>query len=1485
MIQLVLSARFGRYVVSPESVIVTIYFTHSSLIVAIVLDSIIKFSIKNKFIVGLMTLSLIVWGVWSATEIPIDAQPDITNNQVQIITLSPTLAGQEVEQLVTFPVEQSLVNIPKVEEIRSISRFGLSVVTVVFADDVDIYFARQLVNEKLKAAEAQIPEGIGTPELAPVSTGLGEVYQYILHPKAGSEKKYSAMDLRTMQDWIVARQLYGTPGIAEVNSFGGLLKQYEVAVDPDRMKALDVSIPDIFTALETNNENTGGAYIDKKPNAYFIRGVGLATSLEDVGDIMVKNTGGIPIFVKDVAEVRFGHATRYGAMTYNGEVDAVGGIVMMLKGENSAAVVSRIKEKIPVIQQSLPDDVVIEPFLDRTDLVGRAISTVQKNLIEGALIVIFVLILFLGNFRAGLIVASAIPLSMLFALGMMRLFGVSANLMSLGAIDFGLIVDGSLIVVEATMHHLGLRKSAGRLTQQEMDEEVYESARKIRTSAAFGEVIILIVYIPILTLVGIEGKMFTPMAQTVSFAILGALLLSFTYVPMMSALCLSKNPAAKLDFADRMMGHFQRIYQPLLQRAIRIKYLVIALAVGLFAISLFLFSKMGGEFLPRLGEGDFAFHCILPQGTSLSQSLETSMQASRMIKEFDEVRMVVGKTGAAEVPTDPMPPEATDLMIILKPRKEWKTKKSYDELSNEMMEKLESIPGVFFEANQPIQMRFNELMTGIRQDVAVKIFGEDLDSLLEYANRVSTVIQSVAGITAPQVERVAGLPQINIEYNRTRIANYGLNIAQVNDVVSTAFAGKVAGVVYENERKFDLVVRLDEAHRGAIEDVNNLFIPIPGGDQIPLSQIATIDYRLGPAQISREGGKRRIYVGFNVQGRDVESVVNEIQDRLAEQVKLPTGYYVTYGGQFENLQKATDRLLVAVPIALLLIFVLLYFTFHSLKEAVLVYTAIPMSAIGGVFALLVRDMPFSISAGVGFIALFGVAVLNGIVLIATFNRLEKEGWDELVPRVIEGTKTRLRPVLMTASVASLGFLPMALSTSAGAEVQKPLATVVIGGLITATALTLFVLPLLYLVFMKNREWPRSRKCKAGTLLVFAWLGLSQNSNAQTIDVDEAIEIALRNNTEILSKDLAIQSAQRMSKAAFELPKTAFNFQYGNTDGFEYNDGMQVSQEVPFPTRFGAQKRLAEAHVKREELARAVTVNELKRQVRGHFYQLAYLTHTAAVLKSLDSIYADFIRVAELRYKTGEIGKLDVHTAVTKKGEIFLLVQENEVSRQNAYKSLKTFMQVQEDFMIETPSDDEPLLLSPSIEGPSVGHHPRIRALYQDVRVAEQRKKVERANALPDFTVGYNNISLIGMHSKNGVEQFYGRDQRFSFFDVGIAVPLAFGASQAKIRALDLQTQSLEADAKWQEQQLETELANLLNQYAHYRARFDYFKQQALPNADKMIEAAGLGYGTGDISYLEYLHALQTMADIKLNYLRSIQQINETVMLIHSLMNK
>jgi cobalt-zinc-cadmium resistance protein CzcA len=1038
------------------------------------INKIISFSIKKKSVIGFFTIALVAWGIYSFTQLPIDAVPDITNNQVQIITVSPTFAAQEVEQFVTAPIERSLASLPDREEIRSISRFGLSVVTIVFRDNVNIYFARQLVDQRLKEAEKEIPAGAGSPELAPVSTGLGEIYQYILRPDSGYENMYTASDLRTMQDWIVARRLLGTPGIAEVNSFGGKLKQYEVAIDPMKLKSMDVTITEIFEALEMNNENTGGAYIDKKPNTYFIRGIGLVSSLEDIEKIVVKtNVNGTPSLIRDVAKVQLGSAIRYGAMTRNGEGEVVGGMVMMLKGSNGAKVVSAVKGKIPDIQKSLPKGVLIEPYLDRSILVNKSIETVERNLLEGALIVIFVLVLFLGNIRAGLIVASVIPIAMLFAISMMNLFGVTGNLMSLGAIDFGLIVDGAVILVEAILHRIthSQRHHEGisLLTKEQMGQEVYNAASKVANSSTFGQIIILIVYIPILTLVGIEGKMFRPMAMTVSFAIIGALILSLTYVPMMCALFISKKTSHKKNISDRLMDFFQRIYSPVINFAINRKAVVIFVAVILFTGSVVLFSRMGGEFIPTLEEGDFAFSSWLPQGSSLSQSIENNAKVEKILKQFPEVKAIVTKTGSAEIPTDPMPVEASDVNIILKDNKDWTTAHSREELQDTMIKALRVIPGVFFEASQPIQMRFNELMTGVKQDIAVKIFGENIDSLSQYAEITSNIISTVDGTGVPQIEKVTGLPQITIVYNRDRMAQYSLNVKDLNRIVRTAFAGESAGLVFENEKRFDLVVRLSESQRQDIDDVKNLYVPIPGGEQIPLQQVAAITYINGPSQISHEDAKRRIVIGINVRGRDVKSVVNEISKKLNKQVKLPVGYYYTYGGQFENLVKATSRLEIAVPAALLLIFVLLYMAFGSAKQALLIYSGIPFSAIGGIIALWARGLNFSISAGVGFIALFGVAVLFGIVLINFFNRLEAEGMNDVKERVIHGTKAILRPVMMASFLAAFGFLPMAISSSQGAEVQRPLATVVIGGIFSASALTLIVLPALYILFSGKKK--------------------------------------------------------------------------------------------------------------------------------------------------------------------------------------------------------------------------------------------------------------------------------------------------------------------------------------------------------------------------------------------------------------------------------
>ena len=1036
------------------------------------LTKIIEFSIKNKLIVGLFVLGLIGFGAYEVTKLPIDAVPDITDNQVQVITAAPSLGATDIERLVTFPIEQANSNIAGIKEIRSFSRFGLSLVTIVFEDNIDIYWARQQVSERLITVQSEIPEGIGVPELGPISTGLGEIYQYVVKPKMGYEHRYDATELRTIQDWIIRRQLLGVKGVAEVSSFGGKLKQYTVAVYPNRLNAHNITINDVFTALENNNQNTGGAYIEKGPTVLYIRSEGLIGSTEDLENIAIKTIEtGTPLYIRDVADIRTGYATRYGAMTYNDEGEVAGAVVMMLKGANSSEVIKNVKERVEQIRNSLPEGVEIEPFLDRTKMVNNAIATVETNLLEGALIVVFVLILFLGNLRAGLIVASVIPLSMLFAIIMMNTFGVSGNLMSLGALDFGLIVDGAVIIVEAVMHRLSHSKrfqNITRLSRNQMDEEVKSSASKMMNSAVFGQIIILIVYLPILTLEGIEGKMFRPMAQTVTFALLGAFLLSLTYIPMMSALVLSKKVKHQKNLSDRVMERVGIWYQGVLEKILNFPKTVLASVAVLFAISVLILSRMGGEFIPSLEEGDFAVDTRVLTGSNLTTTIEYTQKAAGILKSrFPEVEKVVTKIGSGEVPTDPMPMEASDMMVILKPKKQWKSAKTFNELAEKMGIALEDVPGITASFQYPVQMRFNELMTGARQDVVCKIFGENLDSLANNADELARIVGKVGGAQNLYVEAVTGMPQIIISYNRPLIAQHGLSISDINRIVNTAFAGQSAGLLFEDEKRFDVVVRVAADEKKNLEDVQNLLIPTPSGVQIPLYQLADVAIKDGPNQIQREDAKRRIIVGFNVRGRDVESVVNELQERVQQELKLPPGYFITYGGAFQNLNEAKARLAIAVPVALILIFILLYFAFGSVKHGLLIYTAIPLSAIGGILFLALRGMPFSVSAGVGFIALFGIAVLNGIVLIAEFNRLKKEGMTDLRRIVLMGTKIRLRPVLMTAFVASLGFLPMAISTGAGAEVQRPLATVVIGGLMIATVLTLGVLPILYMMFEKG----------------------------------------------------------------------------------------------------------------------------------------------------------------------------------------------------------------------------------------------------------------------------------------------------------------------------------------------------------------------------------------------------------------------------------
>lgn len=1061
-------------------------------------QKLITYSIRHKLVIGVLSIALAIWGVWSLVHLPFDSTPDITDNQVQVITQAPSLGAQEVEQYVTTPVEMALANIPRIQERRSISRSGLSVITLVFDDNADIYWARSQVSQVVEQLEKELPKNTET-EMGPIATGLGEIYHYTVRAKKGYEDKYSLTDLRTLQDWIVRKQLSGTPGVAEVSGWGGYVKQYEVAINTDQLNANGISVSEIFDALQRNNANTGGSYIEQNSNQYYIRGIGVVKNLEDVANITVKTVDGTPVKVGDVAKVQLGHATRFGAVTRNGEGEVVAGIAIMLKGENFQEVIKNVKERINQIQKSLPEGVVIEPFIDRTNLVDRVEGTIARNLIEGGLIVIFVLVIFLGNWRAGLVVASVIPLSMLFAFGMMKIFGIDGNLMSLGAIDFGMIVDSAVIIVEAVVTHIntghfsqpevcaaylaqcqnGGAATPFALTQKQMDEEVHFSASRIRQSAAFGEIIIMIVYIPLMTLVGIEGKMFRPMALTVFFAILGAFILSLTYVPMASSLMLSRKVHTRKTFSDRVIEKLQAWYRPVLDWVLARNKDVITGAVALFCVSVVGFKYLGGEFIPSLEEGDFAVEMSMSQGTSLSQMVESCTKAEKLLKkEYPEIKQVVSRIGSAEIPTDPMPVERADIMIALKPRAEWTSAKTTPELMEKMEETLSAIPGLEAEISQPIQMRNNELLTGIKQDVAIKIFGEDLDVLTQQAGKVKRMIEDVPGVSGIFVEEVAGLPQIQVKYNHEKMAAYGVSVDDISEILETTFAGAVAGSLYEGDKKFDIVLRMDPSQRN-VESLEQLSIPLKDGTDIPLSQVADIDYSPAPAQVSHEDGARRIYVGFNVKGRDVQSTVEDIQEILDEKLKLPDGYYYNYGGEFENLQSATNRLMVVIPIALVIILLLLYATVKNVRESLFVFSAIPLAAIGGVWALWLRGMPFSISAGVGFIALFGVAVLNGIVLIGQMNQMQREektadklsassGVTELIHhRIIESCMVRLRPVLMTALVASMGFLPMALSQGDGAEVQRPLATVVIGGLITSTLLTLLVLPAIYKTFTRK----------------------------------------------------------------------------------------------------------------------------------------------------------------------------------------------------------------------------------------------------------------------------------------------------------------------------------------------------------------------------------------------------------------------------------
>ncbi|MCL6219084.1 CusA/CzcA family heavy metal efflux RND transporter [Zunongwangia pacifica] len=1453
------------------------------------INKIIAFSINNKFIIGLLTLALIGTGIWSMMTVNLGSVPDITNNQVQVITQSPNLATEDIEQFVTYPVELSMGNLPGVTEIRSISRFGLSVVTIVFEDDMGTYLPRQLVQEKLNELGESIPEKFGSPSMGPISTGLGQIYEYTIKPEEGFENKYSPMELRTVQDWVIKRQLTLLEGVVEVNSYGGSIKQYEVTVNPDKLNSLGISISQVYEALARNNVNTGGAYIEKNKMSNFIRGEGLIRSLEDIKDISIINEGNIPVTIGDVAtRVHFGNQVRYGAFTQDGK-EAVGGIIMMLKGSNPNAVIQNVKNRMAEIEKSLPEGLTIAPIIDRSELIARTTDTVKTNLLEGALIVIFALVLLLGSLRGGIITATTIPLSLLFAFILMKQFNVWANLMSLGAIDFGIIIDGAVIIIEGTVYEIQKRIRSGKLkfNQGVMDKVAYDAGTTMMGSAFFGQIIILIVFTPILFLTGVEGKMFKPMAYTFGFAMIGAIFLCLTYVPMMSALFMKpiqnkKNWFGKFErwlekISDKIIGGIQRVYMPLLKGALKLKLIVIGSAVVLLVLAGFLFSRMGGEFVPQLDEGDIAMQALIRPGSSLTESIDVSKKIENILLEnFPEIKTATARIGVADIPTDPMPMDIADMYLILeKDKDKWTTAETKEGLIAQIKEKLnKELTGVNLVFTQPVELRFNELLEGVREDIAVKLYGEDLEVLSEKVQEMANIIQTVPGAGDVNAERTSGLPQMTVKFNRDKIAQYGLDIQKANDYISTAFAGGTAGVIFEGEKRFDLVVRFDEDHRKNIDDLRGMYIDLPDGTQVPIKEIADIEYVPGPMQISRDDTYRRTYVGVNARGRDVESVVNDIQQKLDEELELPPGYYITYGGEFENLQSAKDRLVIVVPIALFLIFVLLYFALKSFSQSIMIYMAIPLAAIGGVFALWLRGMPFSISAGVGFIVLFGVAVLNGLVLINRFNSLKEEGVTSLRDRIFTGTKERIRPIMLTATTDIFGFLPMAFSTSAGAEVQQPLATVVIGGMLTATLLTLVVLPVLYTFVEKRREKKEQNKLGSSNsrslatiLIIGLMLGGTFSVNAQsdemssenpiqdslqTISLEEAKEMAIQNFPQLKAAQLEIESEEVLRKTAYDFGNTQIftgKEEVGNgSDGVYTQIGVQ-QQGIDI---FGIAPRLKlqKERVALAESALELSTIEIEREV-SRAWASVYTTKKAyQVYRKMDSIFEDIERAARIRYETEATSKLEYLATSNQANEVKIQLEQSyrdylkSIQRLNLWFVSDTIYDVP-DLPVETL--DEPLnFLVESLE-----NHPLLQVSEQRIDVAKAVTRERKSEFLPKFQGQYGRQEIAGQSG-------------FFQYQIGIQIPLFFGPELGRTQEAQVNRQIAEQNFYQDKIELETAYKNMREDYIKWRNSWNYYRDEALPLAKEQQDGSVLAFKEGAIDYVTFLQNIRDAIRIEVN---------------------
>lgn len=1422
--------------------------------------AIVHFSIQKKLFVGLTTLFLLLGGIYAMMTLPIDAVPDITNNQVQIVTVSPTLAPQEVEQLITMPIEIAMSNIMNVEEIRSVSRFGLSLVTVVFKESVPTLDARQLINEQIQTVAGEIPTELGTPELMPITTGLGEIYQYVLSVEPGYEEKYDAMELRTIQDWIVKRQLSGIPGIVEINSFGGYLKQYEVAVDPDALYSLNITIGEVFEALNRNNQNTGGSYIEKINKAYYIRSEGMIGKIKDIERIVITNRGGIPIHISDVGSVRFGSAKRFGAMTKDGEGECVGGIAMMLKGANANVVTKELEARVERVQKMLPEGVRVEPYLNRSELVDRNISTVIRNLIEGALIVFIVLIIFLGNVRAGLIVASVIPLAMLFAFILMRVFGVSANLMSLGAIDFGIVVDGSIVILEGMLAHIYSRRLMGRtLSAEEMDREVEAGAGHVARSATFAVLIILIVFFPLLTLTGIEGKYFTPMAKTLVFCIIGALILSLTYVPMMASLFLKRTISSKPTFADRFFGKLNGVYRRTLHFCLRHIWGTIACSFAALAVSLFLFTRLGAEFIPTLDEGDFAMQMTLPAGSSLTHSIELSKQAEEtLMKNFPEIKRVVAKIGTAEVPTDPMAVEDADIMIVMKPFKEWTSASSRAEMVEKMKASLEPITGAEFNFSQPIQLRFNELMTGAKADIAIKLYGEDMAELYKKAKEASLFVEQVPGAADVIVEQAMGLPQLVVHYDRAKIARYGMNIEELNTIIRTAYAGEAAGVVFENERRFDLVLRLDN-DKVADLNLDKLFVRTAEGIQIPVSEVATIELVNGPLQINRDATKRRIVIGVNVRDADIQKVVRTIQETLDKHIKLEPGYYFEYGGQFENLQNAIDTLTIVIPVALSLILLLLFFAFKSVTYSLVVFSTVPLSLIGGILALWLRGLPFSISAGVGFIALFGVAVLNGILMINHFNNLRKQTKYQMTTNRIlaKGCPHLLRPVFLTGLVASLGFVPMAIAKSAGAEVQRPLATVVIGGLIVSTILTLIIIPVFYRLVNSSAAWKRQRWLKR--LLPFLlFLGILFPTHAQqTVSLEEAVTIALENHPRLKTAMASIERSRASRGESWEVSPTTFNYSWGQINGETRNDNqMEITQSLGSLLTPFYKNALVNRQVTTGEYYRDLVKKEITAEVKRAWAYYQYAFHLCALYKEQIEWAGRLRKASQLRYEQGDITLLERNMSSTLVADLQTRLSQAEEELQLATRRFSWTCYSDSPLL---PMDTTLVLFPARVAeiAPSDIHLNYFRS------VADEKKamlRIERSRFFPELSVGYVRQKIAPL---SGLDSWM----------VGISFPVLFFPQHSRVRQAKIDSYIARTEAESNIRQLNNKVEELSVALRKEGEHIRYYTTGALPEAEALLKSATVQFKENETDITQFVQSLNAAREIRRGYIEAVYAYN------------